>query len=164
MEKEVISRVMIVNGVTTAEIPQEHGVNPANIDSIGQSKRYFKTKAFASFGAHSRPGSGAICSRNWKSAHAWCVLDLKKQCIAHKLSQDCKSCNGRSRPDLDAESMERMAEYAVDLYLKRVGRRPWQSRDPFDLDDLYFALDDRPPHDESRCEMCRNLGKSCWKK
>lgn len=162
----MIDTVMRENRVTTAEIPQERGVDPTNIDSISQSKRYFKTKAFASFNAHSRPsGAGAWCSRNWKSAHAWCMLDLKEQCIAHKLSQDCQSCNGHSMPDFDRESMQRMAEYAVDVYLKRVGRRQWEPRgDPFDLDDMLSALDDRPPHDEARCEMCRRLGRSCWKK
>lgn len=162
----MIDTVMRENGVTTTQIPQERGVDPTNIDSISQSKRYFKTKAFASFNAHSRSsGAGAWCSRNWKSAHAWCVLDLKEQCIAHKLSQDCQSCNGHSMPDFDRESMQRMAEYAVDVYLKRVGRRQWEPRgDPFDLDDMLFALDDRPPHDEARCEMCQRLGRSCWKK
>ena len=164
MEREVIDTVMRQNEVTPAEIPQERGVDPTNIDSISQSKRYFKTKAFASFNAHNRPsGAGARCSRNWKSAHAWCVLDLKEQCIAHKLSQDCQSCNGHSFPEFDRESMQRMAEYAVDLYLKRVGRKQWEPR-PFDFDDMLFALDDRPPHDEARCEMCRKLGRSCWKK
>ena len=162
----MIDTVMRQNRVTTAEIPQERGVDPTDIDSISQSKRYFKTKAFASFNAHSRPsGAGARCARNWKSAHAWCVLDLKEQCIAHKLSQDCQSCNGHSMPEFDRESMQRMAEYAVDVYLKRVGRRQWEPRgDPFDLDDMLLALDDRPPHDQARCEMCRRLGRSCWKK
>ena len=162
----MIDTVMRENGVTTAEIPQERGVDPTKISSIDQSKRYFKTKAFASFSAHSQPsGAGARCSRNWKSAHAWCVLDLKEQCIAHKLSQDCQTCNGQSMPEFDRESMQRMAEYAVDLYLKRVGRRQWKPReDPFDFDDMFLALDDRPPHDQARCEMCRKLGRSCWKK
>ena len=162
----MIDTVMRENGVTPAEIPQERGVDPTKISSIGQSKRYFKTKAFASFSGHSRQsGAGLWCSRNWKSAHAWCVLDLKEQCIAHKLSQDCQSCNGHSMPEFDRESMQRMAEYAVDLYLKRVGQRQWQQReDPFDFGDMLFALDDRPPHDEARCEMCRKLGRSCWKK
>lgn len=162
----MIDTVMRENGVTTAEIPQERGVDPSKIGSIDQSKRYFKTKAFASFNAHKRPsGAGPMCSRNWKSAHAWCVLDLKEQRIAHKLSQDCQTCNGHSMPEFDRESMQRMAEYAVDLYLKRVGRRQWKPRvDPFDMDDMFFALDDRPPHDEARCEMCRRLGRSCWKK
>lgn len=161
----MIDSVMRENGVTPAKIPQERGVDPTDIDSISHSKRYFKTKAFASFNAHSQPFGAARCSRSWKSAHAWCVLDLKEQCIAHKLSQDCQSCNGHSMPEFDRESMQRMAEYAVDLYLKRVGQKQWEPRgDPFDFDDMLFALDDRPPHDEARCEMCRRLGRSCWKK
>ena len=68
----MINEVMVANGVTTAEIP-EHGVDPADLEAIAHSKRYFKTKAFASFDDH---GS---CPRTWKSAHAWCVLDLKEQ-------------------------------------------------------------------------------------
>ena len=161
----MINTVMTANGVTTAEIPREHGVDPTKTSSISQSKRYFTTKAFASFSAHDRPTGSARCTRNWKSAHAWCVLDLKEQCIAHKLSQDCQTCNGHSMPEFDRESMQRMAEYAVDLYLKRCGRRPWQSRDnSFNFDDWVDVLDERPPHDEARCERCRQLGRSCWKK
>lgn len=106
-----------------------------------------------------------MCGRSWKSAHAWCVLDLKKQKIAHKLTQDCQSCDGRSDPQFDREAMKRMADYAVDFYLKRSGRRSWPPRsDVYDFNDMLFALDDRPPHDEARCEMCRKLGRSCWKK
>lgn len=163
MEQQVIDEVMSENGVTTQEIPEEHGVDPTDLSSISQSRRYFKTKAFASFGVHS--ASSRMCTRSWKSAHAWCVLDLKKQQIAHKLTQDCQSCNGRSDPQFDREAMKRMADYAVDLYLKRSGRKSWPtSSDPYDFDDMLFALDDRPPHDEARCEMCRKLGRSCWKK
>ena len=156
---------MAENGVTTSEIPEEPRVDPTKVETITQSKRYFKTKAFASFSGHERKEGFGLCSRSWKSAHAWCVLDLKKQCIAHHLSQDCQTCNGRSTPDFDSESVKRMADYAVDRYLKLVGRRAWPTRDPFDFDDMFLALeDDRPPHDERRCEMCRKLGRSCWKK
>ena len=158
MEQEVIDEVMTKYGVTTDQIPLERGVDPTKLEAINQSRRYFKTKAFASFSGH---GS---CLRSWKSAHAWCVLDLRTQCIAHKLSQDCQSCNGRSMPHFDRDSMERMAEFAVDLYLKRSGKKVWQPRnDPFRFDDWLENLDSRPPHDEARCEMCRKLGRSCWK-
>lgn len=159
MEQEVINEVMTENRVTTQDIPEERGVDPTNLSAISQSKRYFKTKAFASFNAH------GMCARSWKSAHAWCVLDLKRQRIAHKLTQDCQSCNGCSEPQFDREAMKRMADYAVDLYLKRTGRRAWPVRDdPYDFNDMLLELDDRPPHDERRCEMCRMLGRSCWKK
>ena len=149
----MINEVMVANGVTTAEIP-EHGVDPADLEAIAHSKRYFKTKAFASFDDH---GS---CPRTWKSAHAWCVLDLKEQCIAHKLSQDCQSCDEKAMPEFERESVNKMADWAVDMYLKRCGRRAWAPRGQ---SDMFDGPDDRPPHDERRCQMCRDLGRSCWK-
>lgn len=160
----MIGEVMEEKGVRPSEIPQESNIDPTDLVSINQSWRYFKTKAFASFNAHAG-NSDRRCPRTWKSAHAWCVLDLKEQQIVHKLSQDCQSCNGHSMPDFDRESVRKMAEFAVDLYLKRSGKKPWEVRStPFDFDDFYDALDERPPHDEKRCEMCRKLGRSCWKK
>ena len=154
----MIDEVMKANGVTTDEIPRERGVDPTDLQAITHSKRYFKTKAFASFGLHGG------CSRSWKSAHAWCVLDLKEQRIHHKYPQDCQSCNGESMPHFDRDSLVRMAEYAVDMYLKRCGRREWQPRSStFEFDDMFDALDDRGPHDQARCKMCRLLGRSCWK-
>ena len=166
MEQEIIDTVMVANNVTTSEIPQEPTADPTKSRTIAGSKRYFETKAFASFdNVHEKKSGFGVCSRSWKSAHAWCVLDLKNQCIAHKLTQDCQACNGQATPHFDRESVKRMAEFAVDRYLKRVGRRAWPSRDPFDFGDMYLALDDdRPPHDEGRCEKCRQLGRSCWKK
>ena len=96
MEQRVINAVMVENGVTTSEIPEEARVDPTKLETISQSRRYFKTKAFASFsGVHAKQSSLGLCSRSWKSAHAWCVLDIKKQRVAHKLSQDCQACNGR---------------------------------------------------------------------
>ena len=53
-----------------------------------------------------------------------------------------------------------MAEFAVDLCLKRMGRREFEERDPsFDLSDMEGAL--TGPHDENRCEMCQELGHNC---
>ena len=100
------------------------------------------------------------CEHTWKSAHAWCVLDLKKQCIAHRWCQECKKCEGKSEPWFDIESLERMAEFAVELYLIRIGVR--EREELFDADDSDPQMG--PPHDERRCDMCKQLDHSCWKK
>ena len=158
--RAVITEVMEEKGVTAEEIPTEPRAhfNPSSPLSVTHgSKRYFSVKAFARYRAHEG------CSRTWASAHSWAIMDLKEQCLIHKFTQDCQKCNGEVPPDFDEDSVRRMAEYAVDTYLRRCGRLSPRVRDPFDFDDLFAALDDRGPHDEGRCAMCRIKGRSCWK-
>ena len=84
-DMEVISEVMENEGLRPEDIPREHGVNPASLQQIKGSRRYFRCKAFASFDEHvdNSDQDDDPCYHSWKSAHAWCVLDLKKQRIAH---------------------------------------------------------------------------------
>ena len=98
----------------------EYDSNPQDIKHIHRSLRYFWCKAFASFGVHNAAESK--CGRTWKSAHAWCTLDLKKQCIAHCFRQECKSCGEMCAPNFDKESFRRMAKFAVDRCLMRMER------------------------------------------
>ena len=47
-------------------------------------------------------------------AHAWCAIDLKKQCIAYHWSQKCTQCEGESKPWFDEQALERIA---IDIIL-----------------------------------------------
>lgn len=167
MAQAVIADVMENKGVSVAEIPNERNFDPKHLDRIENSKRYFRCKAFARFGDHVHMKTRlTICHRHWASAHAWCIMDLKTQQIIYYFSQKCQTCEGSANPDFDDEALQRMANWAVDAFLRRTGRL---RRDPFDLTDLYHVLnldldDSKGPHDESRCDMCIKLGRSCWKK
>ena len=163
--KQVIAEVMEEEGVDPNEIPKDSHINPSDLQQIKKTDRYFRCKGFVSFNVHITP-SGRQCKHTWKSAHAWCVLDLKKQRIVHRWCQECRLCGGEYEPWFDEEALERMAEYAVNFYLVRVGRREWKQRD----DDYSIESDDSSsssvpigPHDEARCDMCKELGCSCWK-
>lgn len=141
--EDIISEVMEDNGLRPEDIPGYH--------------RFWRCKGFASFDSHFG------CSRRWKSAHAWCKIDLRDQIISEKYTQGCQKCNREATPDFDDEAIRRMAEYAVNQCLIKLGRRERPQRDPFNFDDLHDALDDKGPHDEARCQMCKELGRSCWK-
>ena len=141
---------------TIAAVMEENGVKPKDIPLSG-TLRFFEVKGFASFNSH------AGCSRSWKSAHAWCEIDLKKQIISDKYTQDCQKCEVGVEPEFDDDAVRKMAEYAVNQYLIRSGRKE-RPVNPFHFDDMYDALDDRPPHDEGRCGRCKKLGRSCWKR
>ena len=156
--KRIISAEMNKYTITPSDIPNDFGVNVTNIKEVNKSKRYFRCKGFASFDEHESP-TESNCDNTWKSQHAWCVLDLKGQCIAHRWYQECKRCNEKSSPWFDEAALERMAEYAVKWYLILVGKR---ERDKRDTDDKNPQLG--PPHIEAKCEMCKQLGHSCWKK
>ena len=158
VDRQIITEVMETEGLHPDDIPSEHGVNPASLQQIKGSRRYYRCKAFASFDEHVDTDPDT-CYHSWKSAHAWCVLDLKKQHIAHRWCQECKHCDKKCIPEFDRSAIRRMAEFAVDLCLKQLGRREFEERS-FDLGDMERVL--AGPHDEERCEMCQALGHSCW--
>jgi len=159
LETEVIARVMAEKGVAAHLIPREGGTDPNDLKAVKKSRRYFRVKGHAEFDEHQDPGGGD-CSRTWQSAHAWCIMDLKKQEIVLKFGQECQDCEEMVLPEFDEDALERMADYAVDSYLRIVGNLP-QRRHPR----VYMIDDDENsnPHDEQRCELCQRLGRSCWK-
>ena len=153
----VIEAVMSEKGVSVEEIPTETAFVRSNLSHIRRnSHRYFHTKAFGSYKCG--------CNRSWKSAHSWCMTDLKKQRFFENFEQDCQVCESGVEPFFDLEAKRRMAEYAVDTYLRRTGRvKHHRSADTFDLRDLLGELPDSTgPHDQARCEACKVLGTSCW--
>ena len=153
--RATIAEVMEEKDVFQDDIPEEQPFDPENLGEIRHSKRYFRCKGFATFNSHPN------CNRRWASGHAWCIMDLRKQKIIHRFTQDCQKCEGSSEPEFDRAALRRMAEWAVDTDLRRTGRLSPIQRDPFDMADLHDALDG--PHDEQRCAVCRQLGHSCWK-
>ena len=171
MAQAVIARVMEEKSVSVADIPNERRFLPNRLDRIERSKRYFRCKAFARFGDHvHKKDRRTTCRRHWASAHAWCIMDLKTQQIIHYFSQECQICDGSANPDFGEEAFQRMAVWAVDTFLRRTGRlkpNPLKFKlTNFDFDfDFDPDLDDsKGPHDQSRCDMCAKLGRSCWKK
>ena len=158
-EQAIIRQVMAEKDIDPATVPSEdHIRDPSNLDSIKGSRRYFRTKAFARFPRHRVKVPG--CGRTWPSAHAWSVMDLKEQRICHRYSQECQKCEGAGDPVYDEDAIRRMAEWACDEYLVRVGRK---SREP------HFGIgtpevdESSQPHDNRRCDMCRRMGRDCWK-
>ncbi len=158
MEKRCIADVMNEKGVDVSEIPEETPFDLARLSAIWKtSRRFFMCRADAKFNSHDG------CSRHWGSARAWCIIDLKRQAIIYRFKQDCQKCEGGVSPEYDEEAVRRMAEYAVESFLRRSGR---VRRDPFDFRDMEDALDldgatNSGPHDEARCDVCRILGHSC---
>ena len=148
--------------IKTKDIPEDLDVDPSKVKHIMRSttKRYYICKAFAHFDYHEYPTDhGRQHTKKWKSAHAWCTIDLKMQRIAHRFPQKCNQCEGESEPWFDNTALHRMAKYAVKVYLLKVGKL---KKTPTQDDD--DTVHEGPPHDEDRCDVCKQLGRSCWKK
>ena len=161
--RRVISEEMNKEGVLQEDVPEDPHINPSDVQQVKNSvgRRYYRCKAFAHFDEHvdepDQPNQpeqpDRACEHTWKSAHAWCVLDLKKQRIAYRWCQECNQCEGESEPWFDEAALKRMAEYAVKRF-KGVKTEKKEDGNPPEMG----------PHDERRCDMCKQLGHSCWKK
>ena len=150
--KAIIKKAMEEEGVRRRDIPPEDEfTTPENVKY--KSKRFFEVKGFAWFACPKR-------DRYWPSAHSWCFMDLKKQTICYRDKQKCQKCESKASPEFTEEALERMAEYAVESFLRRTGKKQ-VDQDPksTDTQDTQGG-----PHDEERCDRCRRLKRSCWKK
>lgn len=158
--QEIIAEVMKREGVKPEDIPEDSDIDPSKVDQIKspRCKRYFCCKGFAHFKTHEDPSGGGH-TKSWPSAHSWCTLDLKKQCIAYRWIQKCNKCEGESKPWFDEEALEKMAEFVVNLYLIKIRAREREERDINDG----RRRSGRGPHDQARCGMCKAQGGSCWK-
>ena len=148
--QSIILKVMTAEGVYPSQIPNEMGFSVA---CASNSKRYFETKGFAWF----------CCPKNhnrWPSAHSWCFLDLKKQVICYRDTQQCRKnqCETPVNPGFTAEAVEKMAKYAVNQFLIRTKR---MVRSPKFGGDDGGMMTDGGPHDQARCGKCLRLGRSC---
>lgn len=163
--KEVIEAAMREENIETTDIPDDLHIDPSNVRQVRtrDCKRYCICRAFASFDSHADPRP--IKERDnhtntWKSAHAWCTIDLKRQRIAHRWSQQCRICEGESYPWYDKEALQRMARFAVKMYLIKTGKIEVKKSEDTDDSDNHRGR----PHQEKRCAMCKQLGHSCVKK
>ncbi len=124
------------------------------------SKRYIEVKGFAWFNCPQR-------HHRWASAHAWCFIDLKTRTICYTYKQSCRKCDNKAKPEYTEDSFERMADYAVEMYLRKIGR--WESSSGSSDDDSDYSGDSDcstrtttgGPHDQDRCGKCRALGYRC---
>lgn len=146
--KAIFLAAMEAEGVKVGDIALERPFTSPK--DVKKSRRYFMKKGFAWFTCPSG-------DKTWPSAHAWCIVDLKEGKICYRYKQGCQKCESMASPEFTKEYVEWVAELAVKSFLRRTGQ----------LNDLPDTGADGPvgggPHDEERCEMCRELGHSCWK-
>jgi len=167
LETEVIAKVMEEKGVLTHFIRREARTDPGDLEAVKKSRRYFRVKGHANFEEHQKSGGG-YCSHTWHSAHAWCVMDLKGQELVLTFGQECKQCEEMVHPEFNKDALEEMAEYAVNSYLRIIGKLP-QPQYKSDYENKSLDVSDDKfeyggnPHDEQRCKLCQRLGHSCWK-
>ena len=76
MVKSIISAEMERENIDPEDIPEDIHVDPSNVQQVLKSNRYFSCSAFGSFNTHDDPSGGGHM-KSWKSAHAWCTIDLK---------------------------------------------------------------------------------------
>lgn len=100
----IIQDSMEDEGITREDIPEEKKfTSPAKAK---HSKRYFEVKGFAWFSCPRR-------DNRWPSVNSRCIIDLKRQTICYRYSQDCRKCESSADPEFPVESIEKMAEFAV---------------------------------------------------
>ena len=76
--RSIISKEIKRKNIDPEDIPEDLHVDPSDVQQVLKSNRYFSCTAFASFDTHDDP-SGRGHVKSWKSAHAWCTIDLKRQ-------------------------------------------------------------------------------------
>ena len=137
--KAIILEIMEENDLVPGEIPAELAERT--------------TKGSASFEC-------PIKGKKWPSAHASCKIHLKELRISKRYTQDCKECDQSASPKYSREGVKFIVKNAVRQCLKAMER--WDS-DEESSNDVDTAAR-RGPHDEERCERCRELGHSCWQR
>ncbi len=150
----IILKIMDKKGLVRGEIPAE------------LAERL--TKGFASFEC-------PIKEKKWLSAHASCKIHLKELRISKRYTQDCKECNKPAKPKYSRERVEFVVNNAVRQCLRAMKWRDSgeessgddeesSNDDDESSDDVVDTSARRGPHDEKRCERCKELGHSCWKR
>ena len=163
MVKSIIKESMDDYGVRARLVPYEY--QPFRSPQHAQdSKRYIEVKGFAWFSCPQR-------HNRWSSPHAWCFIDLKKQTICFTYKQFCNKCESKARPRFTEESIERMADYVVKKYIRKIrvrrllptaGSRSYDNDSDYgDDSDCSSARISRGRHDQERCGKCRELGYRC---
>ena len=160
---------LIAEEIFLASIPEDKNIDPGSVEQVNRSSRYVRCKGLGRFGKHHDP-EGRVCKKSWKSVRAWCTIDLKKQCIAHRWSQKCKLCKGDSKPWFDKEdkeALQKMVEHATNSHRShRPGHHTGSKQTARKTGESLFGDYPQikgPPRYEIRCVECRKLGRSCWK-
>ena len=157
--KDIIKEAMHAEGITRRDVPREwEFTSPKDVKD--KSKRFFEVKGFAWFACPKRHKYWHKRHKYWPSAHSWCFMDLKTRTICYRDKQKCKKCESKASPEFMEDALEIMAEYAVESFLIRTGRKQLD-KDPKSTD---TKKTNGGPHDEERCGRCRRLKRSCWKK
>ena len=136
--KDIISEAMERKEVKHRLVPYEDG--KLSFETLHRSKRYFEKHGLGKF----------YCPKKdnvWTSVKAWCILDLKQRKIRYTYYQKCNKCETIVRPFFFEEVIEKMARYAVDSYLRCIGKKGVEER-------VGVATEEeiRGKHDEKRCE------------
>ena len=166
----LIQEVMEREGITPDDVPQEGPFNKErfieDLKSKCWSKRYFRGRAYGEFKCNKE-----LCNNEWNSPHASCVLDLKDQKMVVKFKQECalkldhvnmeqldlqdraeavdkEDMEGVVEPFFCDESLKKMVEWAVDLFLQLTGRK--ERKQPNNGDNYRST----PPHRDDLCELC----------
>ncbi len=153
--KAIILKEMARQNVNAEEIPKERVFTlPKNHKN---SKRYFETKGLAWFVCMKSHNKGNY--KRWPSAHSWCFIDLKEQKICYRDKQQCNVHNttAENGPEFTKEALEKMAKYAVEGFLIKMGLGLPPGRS------TRTKQTEGGPHDKARCGKCTRLGRSCWK-
>ncbi|XP_064394033.1 uncharacterized protein MAL13P1.304-like isoform X4 [Halichondria panicea] len=157
--RAIILKELVIQRVNTVDIPEDEGdfTSPENHKN---SLRYYEFKGFAWFTCREQhePDSPDIKIRRWASARSWCFIDLKKQEICYRDTQECKVDNivAQPGPEFTEEVIQKMAKWVVKGFLLKTGRIQHVPRDSTDTDKTEGG-----PHDEGRCGKCKRLGRSC---
>ena len=150
--KAIILEEMKANNVEVEDIPTEPHISPSDLH-LKDSERYYDKEVFALFACPEE-------DNYWKSAHAWGVVDLKEQIICYRYKQWCQECESEAYPEFPEEVIRKLAKFAVKWFLILSHRLKYERPDTgADTDGMGGG-----PHDEKRCERCKRLGHSCWKK
>ena len=116
INKKTIKQAMKKYGIQYKHIPDDKLI-PDKLMKDNSSQRYFQTWGRAIHtGQHT-------CDHQWTSKRAYCVLDLRKQCIAYTAPKQCFTCKIPAKTSYDLDSLSRMVEYASRSYLRLSGKK-----------------------------------------
>jgi hypothetical protein len=154
----VIAEVMSSLGLSPKDIPEEEPFNPRKRWSLLKySLRYYKVKGKGWYGC----GCTALQTgdrHNWASPYSWCIIDLKEQKIRYSWYEKCQLCDTKTLPKFPLDEIRIMAEFVVKKHLVSIGEMA-----PEHLSDSEEEeRQEKGPHLENLCAMCRELKRPCW--
>ena len=146
--QSIIKEAMASENIIARRIPYEKPFT--NPDAAQRSRRYFEVRGFAWF----------VCEQKhrWSSVYSWCFIDLKRQKICYRDTQQCKECDAEAKPWFPDDSLTRMAEFVVYKYCKLMHLPSSKV-----VNEL-TAGKRSGSHYEEGCGRCKRRGQSCTQK